>query len=97
MIELPGSSPRAVSVTTTSAIVVRENRGRKKLVLCNDGSDIIYLVRGQTAVINTGIRLNANGGSIVDEPDILGRMYLGPWSAIVATTTSVLTIAEDGG
>ena len=95
-IELPGSSPRAASVTTASSIVVRENQGRKKLVLCNDGADVIYVVRGQSAVINSGIRL-PTGAVLVDEPDTLGRMYLGPWSAIVTTTTSVLTISEDGG
>jgi len=95
--ELPGGSPRAASVTTTSTIVVRENQGRKKLTLVNDGADIIYLCRGERAAINTGIRLNANGGSLCDEPDVYGRLYLGPWSAIVITTTSVLTIAEDGG
>lgn len=94
--ELPGSSPRAASVTTTSSIVVRENVNRKKLVLCNDGSDVIYLCRGQSVAVNTGIRL-PSGAVLVDEPDVFGKMYLGPWAGIVGTTTSILTISEDGG
>jgi hypothetical protein len=52
------------NVTTTSAERVPANKMRTTLWLINDSDTIIYLGIGRDAVLNQGIRLNANGGSL---------------------------------
>ncbi len=95
-LELPGGPPRSASVTTASSIIVAPlSRERRKLIIVNNGAKACFLCRGQTAVANAGIRLNPTGSSLVDEPDNLGRMYRGSWSAITASDTTTLTISEE--
>jgi len=51
----------AVGAVSTLVLVANANRGDSDLT--NDGDGIIYLARGNAAVIGSGIRLNPNGGT----------------------------------
>lgn len=52
-----------VEVQLTSTLVLAANDARADADLVNDGEDVIYLARGNVAVLGTGQRLNPNGGS----------------------------------
>lgn len=89
----------AVSALITSTTVVSNNISRRELTIVNDhASQIVYLALNTTdgsaaptvptAVANTGIRLNAAGGSWTT------NAYKGPVAAISVGGTSVLTVAE---
>jgi len=92
---LGGAPALFATVGTTSAIVVRESLRRKKIVFVNDSDTHIYLARAENAALNAGIRLQSNGGTLIDEPDAFGRMYYGPWSAITSAANKNLCISED--
>lgn len=77
-----GHTPAYLGVTAASQNIVRANKNRKKITLVNDSANVIYVAKADTAILNAGIRLNANGGSVVDEPDQTGYLYTGPWAAI---------------
>lgn len=54
----------AVSVGTSSTLIVAANEGRVEVTICNDhATQVLYLGLGVPAVANQGIRLNAAGGS----------------------------------
>jgi hypothetical protein len=53
----------AVSVTTATTVVLAKNLKRTYALIQNDTAAAIYLGIGQAAILNKGIRLNANGGS----------------------------------
>tara|TARA_R110000751_G_scaffold2435_3_gene12751 strand:+ start:9725 stop:10117 length:393 start_codon:yes stop_codon:yes gene_type:complete len=66
----------AVTVGSTSSIIRGTDADRKLLVLVNDSDSVLFLSLGSAAVMNTGIRLNANGGSIVlENPIFTGPVY----------------------
>lgn len=52
-----------VSVLTSSTAVLAENGARRYALFINDSDTTMYLNLAGTAVVNKGIRLNANGGS----------------------------------
>lgn len=89
-----GSLSRGQTLSTVSALVLDPNSRRKAFTLVNDSSVAIYISKVEPAVVNTGIRLNANGGSYVN-PDLAGRMWLGPIYAVGLSGTPVLCITED--
>lgn len=92
-----GESSRhgAILVGTASVQVLRPNRLRKQASLTNDSDTIIFLAKGAEATLNTGIRLNPAGGSVVIAPDSTGRIYTGPVSAISSAATKNLCFTED--
>jgi len=51
-------------VTTASTLRVPPNKLRTVLWLINDSDTIIYLGFGRAAVMNRGVRLNAEGGAL---------------------------------
>lgn len=54
----------AVTIGATTTSVLAANTGRKGALFVNDSDTTIYLnIAGAAAVLNTGIGLNANGGS----------------------------------
>lgn len=87
-----------VSVGAASGSVVAANISRRELTIVNDhATQIVYLALNTTdgsggttptAVLNTGIRLNAAGGSWTT------NAYKGPVAAISVGGTSVLTVVE---
>jgi hypothetical protein len=53
----------AVNVTTVSGEALATNASRKYALVVNDSDTTVYIKIGAAAVLNQGIRLNANGGS----------------------------------
>ncbi len=53
----------AVTVSGKSVEVLAASPSRVSALFVNDGSSVIYLKFGATAVVNEGIRLNGFGGS----------------------------------
>ena len=62
---------------TTEVLAVEE--GRVEADFINDGDEIIYLARGNDAVVGDGIRLNPKGGSYHMGID---NLYMGIINAI---------------
>ena len=60
---VPSATDTFATVTGVSAIVLVANATRQDTEFTNDSVDVIYLARGNAAVIGSGIRLNPNGGS----------------------------------
>lgn len=94
------SSTSTTTSATDNQLVVANNADRCNLVLTNDSDTTMYLYRGYfgsytdastTNIANTGIRLNANGGTYeMDTPGIYtGEIWLG-----TTTAGKVLTISE---
>ena len=73
-------------VTDASVIVVVANEQRADIEIVNDLDVVVYLARGDVAVVGSGIRLNANGGSYSMDTS---NLYLGAFSAIC-------NVGEDG-
>lgn len=90
-----GSPPLSITAGITSLLLVRSNPTRMRISIINDSDTIVYLTRGESARLNTGIRLNAHGGSLIDEPDTLGRLYTGPWSVISSAAGKNICVSEE--
>ena len=84
----------AVSVLTTSTLIIAANSKRHGLTLVNDGAYPVYLFFGAgPAVANSGLRLNANGGATQLDCNAL---WLGAVYGIAVGGTSNVTVAEFG-
>ena len=59
----------AVTVGASTVELAAANANRTYLLLVNDSDAAIYVKFGAAAVLNQGIRINANGGSL----EISGR------------------------
>jgi hypothetical protein len=82
----------AVAVTTTAAKAANTNR--IGLLLVNDSDTTIYIKIGADAVLNQGIRLNANGGSF-EMNAALGNLASGAVNAIHGgSSTKALLVTE---
>lgn len=57
------STNTAVNVAAASTTILAVNTDRLYAVIVNDSDTVIYIALGAAAVVNSGIRLNANGGS----------------------------------
>jgi hypothetical protein len=80
----------AVSVAASTTDVLAANANRKMLLLINDSTNTIYVKFSGDASLNTGTRLNANGGSILFDRYV-------PTSAVKAIATvagSTLLVTE---
>lgn len=60
---VPSVNDGFVEVGLASTLVLAANPFRVDCDLVNDGDNVIYLARGNAAALNSGIRLNPNGGS----------------------------------
>ena len=60
---IDSSEEIGVAVFGVSTQVLDANPARADADFTNDGKEVIYLARGNDAVVGTGIRLNPNGGS----------------------------------
>lgn len=79
-----------ITVTNTGQQLLSASSGRVYAVFVNDGSVPVYLaLNGARAVANTGIRLNAAGGSYEIN---LSNQYIGIVTAITASGTANVTI-----
>ena len=63
--EHKGTTPAhtVANVSFTSTLVLAANSDRLYALFVNDSGTVIYLRLGGAAVLNEGIRLNANGGA----------------------------------
>jgi hypothetical protein len=86
----------AVSVLTTTTTVAAANQSRREITIVNDhATQLVYLALNTTdgttvptAVANSGIRLNAAGGSWTT------NSYKGPVAGISVGGTSVVTVVD---
>jgi len=65
-VQLTGSITETSTVATAgvaSGVALAANANRKYARFINDSANTIYLMVGAAAVLNQGIRINANGGS----------------------------------
>ena len=78
------------TVSTASTPILNASSGRVYAVFVNDGTVPIYLrLASGSAVADSGIRLNASGGSYEINP---ANLYVGAISAVTASGSAVLTI-----
>ena len=81
----------AVLVLEATTVVLVANPNRADAVFVNDSNQPIYLARGNAAVMNAGIRLNASGGSYEINRD---NLFLGAINAIATGGDKNLTVSE---
>lgn len=65
-----------VTATGASAVALAANASRRYALFVNDSDTTMYLALGTAAAVNTGIRLNAAGGSF-EMSEMAGNLYLG--------------------
>lgn len=82
------STSGKVSVGSITTTILASNPARKSAMIVNDSDEDVYLNYSATAVINEGIRINANGGSIREES------YTGVITGITASGGKNVTITE---
>ena len=77
-----------VSIGSSSTEIVDALSTREELVIINDSDETIYLGLGGLAVVNRGIRLNANGGSFSTDS------WTGAVSGMCASGAKNVTVTE---
>ena len=94
--ERGGSRPGFTVCGVADVQVLPGNINRKQAIIINDSDTIIYLIKGDgPAILNAGIRLNANGGVWIIEPDNYGRLWKGAIHAITSVAAKRLVWTED--
>ncbi len=88
------ASSNPVLVTTASTLVAQANPGRRYASFVNDSDTVIYIALGSFASVNSGIRLNAQGGSYMI--DVLNP-YSGDIAAIHGGTGNKVLLVVEGG
>lgn len=81
----------SIAVQDTSTLVLAANPKRADAVFVNDSNQPIYLARGNVAVMNEGIRINASGGSYEITRE---NLFLGAINAIATGGDKNLTVSE---
>ncbi|MVP00349.1 hypothetical protein [Paenibacillus lutrae] len=87
------SKHTAVTVGSSSTAINTGNSTRRYLLLVNDSDEVIYVNLGGTAALNTGLRINPNGGSY-EMTAALGNVYQGVINAISSSGNKVLLVTE---
>ena len=85
----------AINVTTTSGEALAANTSRLWLLIENDSDTAIYCKVGAAAVLNEGIRLNANGGSWELSPS-MGNYNTGAINCIHSGTGNKVLLVTEG-
>ena len=86
-----GQTPETTSVSNSSTEIVAANTNRRWCLLTNIGSNDVYGAIGQTAILNRGFLLAANGGSITLGADICSTQAI---NGITSTGTSNVIFQE---
>jgi len=82
------TNPNIAAATT---VALEANANRLYALLINDSAETLYLKLGADAVLNQGIRLNANGGSYEMSRE-LGNLYVGAINGIGTSGTAALLV-----
>lgn len=80
-----------VAVDTSTTVVLATNPRRHDAVFVNDSNKPIYLARGNDAVLNQGIRLDAAGGRYEINRN---NLFLGAINAIAEGGAKNLCVSE---
>lgn len=59
-----GQTPDNVTITNSSTQILAANTSRKWCIMTNTGNRDIFVAMGQTALVNKGILIGRNGGSL---------------------------------
>lgn len=89
MAQLAVDKTTTIGLVSTSVLSANPNRSNASFV--NDSDEIIYLIKGPTAALNRGTRLNANGGSHEINKS---NPYYGPVTAICVSGSKELVAEE---
>jgi len=81
------------SIAATTTTVLAANANRLYALLVNDSVETIYIKLGAAAVLNQGIRLNANGGSY-EMSKKQGNLYVGAINGISTSGSMALLVTE---
>ena len=87
-VEFDTASNFTVNVSSVSTLVRSAVSNRKILALVNNSDVVIFVHLGSAAVLDSGIRLNANGGSLV----LADPVYTGAVYAITATSGQLVGV-----
>ena len=88
---IPAATDTFATVGVASAVVLAANSRRVDADFTNDSDNVIYLARGNDAVVGSGQRINANGGSYHIGTN---NLFLGVINAISTVAASNLAISE---
>ena len=91
VVTTPTHSAPTIAALTTAALAA--NASRLYALFVNDSDEAIYLKLGAAAVLNAGIRLNANGGSF-EMSLAAGNLYVGAVNGICASGGKKLLVTE---
>lgn len=83
----------APTIGNTTTVALAANTTRRYLLLVNDSTEDIYIKLGAAAVMNQGIRINANGGSY-EMSKKLGNLYTGAINGICTSGSKILLVTE---
>jgi len=88
---ITNSNDTFATVDVVSTLILAANSNRVDCEIVNDGEEVCYLARGNPAVMGSGIRLNAMGGSYRIGTN---NLWYGEIYAICAGGDLNLTISE---
>jgi len=80
-------------VMAVTTLVVAANPHRVDCEIVNDGASTVWLARGNAAVVGSGIRINANGGSYSFET---ANLFLGQINGITEDQDGVNVTVSEG-
>lgn len=80
-----------VTIGSSSTAALAANGGRIGGTIVNDSDEIMYIAFGEAAVMNSGIRLNADGGNYSFPQD---QIYTGAVNAICTSGSKNLSYIE---
>lgn len=78
----------SITVAATSTQVLAARTDRTAAIIINDSDEEIYICYGATATLNSGIRLNKQGGTLIED------VYVGIVTAICTSGSKNLTVTE---
>jgi len=80
------------TAANTDLTLLMANKNRRWAAICNDGAADAYVQIGKSAVVGTGIRINAGGGSVVFDDHM---PYLGEIHGVSAGVTNLMITEVD--
>lgn len=86
--------PSAVTIGSTSTLVLAANSNRKYALFQNDSVETIYIQQGRVAALNTGIRLLPNGTGSYEMSGKYGNLYKGAIYGICSSGSKTLLVTE---